>query len=94
MSRDLLNRTRKKKVLKPGQAVLIESGSLVRPEIHIHALSEDQVEVRIERPGDRPGEIEVTPQVLTREEINKSRHTYRYLTGVNVSWRPSSGAVR
>ena len=86
---DLLLRTIEKGVLNAGQAILVSPGSFIRPEVHVHALSDDEIELRVERPGDRRGEIEVFPLILFREEINRSRLTSSYLGGIRVSWKLS-----
>lgn len=87
--RDLLNRTKERRTLQPGEALLFQPGSLINPEVHIHALSDDVIEVRTERLGQRAGELEVATQILEGNRINRSRRTFSYLGGIKVLWRPT-----
>ncbi len=82
--RDLLNRTKRKQVLNPGNCIEIEGQSLIRPTVHIQVVSEDEVHV-----FRSFGNEMYPPQSLVREDINTSRDTYRYLSGIKISWKPS-----
>lgn len=86
--KNLLNKVIKRGTLEPGQAICVGTAPFMT-STHIHALSLEEIEVRIEKPGEKPHLPEVTSVVLIQDEINRSRHTRSYLGGINVVWKPT-----
>lgn len=82
--RNLIGKTTSRTVLEPGRCVVLERHALIGPDIHVQAISEDQVEVIKLFPGN-----EIQRQTLTQDEINKSGVTRKLFPGLKLSWKPS-----
>ena len=86
--KNLLNKVIKRGILEPGKVICVGTAPFMTAT-HIHALSPEEIEVRIERPGEKPHVPEVSSLVLAKDEINRSRHTRSLLGGINVVWKPT-----
>lgn len=86
--KNILNKVVNKGTLEPGKVICVGSAHFMTAT-HIHAISSEEIEVRIERPGEKPHIPEVRSVVLTKDQINRSKYTRSLLGGVNVLWKPT-----
>lgn len=77
-----------REVLKPG-TTLVKETSRIGEEIHIHVLSDNQIEVIVEKPGSQRGSLETTRELFVGDAINKSRDTFNLYPLAKISWRPT-----